>query len=97
MPEFTVSVGRCGQTNDVVVADASVSRQHLLLAIDSVDSIRLQDRQSAYGSFYWDGQQWQPFQQITLSANDYIVIGKTKLRLMELIIAFQIKTRNGQL
>jgi len=97
MPEFTVSVGRCSQTNDVVVADASVSRQHLVLAIDSVDAIRVQDRQSAYGSFYWNGEQWQPFQQIVLSANDYIVIGKTKLRLMELIIAFQIKTRNGQL
>lgn len=97
MSEFTISVGRCSQTNDVVVADQSVSRQHLLLAINSVNAIRVQDRQSAYGSFYWDGQQWQAFQQVVLSANDYIVIGKTKLRLMELIIAYQIKTRNGQL
>ena len=97
MPEFTVSVGRCRQTNDVVVADAGVSRQHLLLTIDSVNTIRVQDRQSAYGSYFWDGQEWQPFQQIVLSANDYIVIGKTKLRLMELIIAYQIRSRGEYL
>lgn len=97
MSEFTVSVGRCNQSNDVVVSDPSVSRQHLFMVIDSVDAIRLQDRQSAYGSFFWNGQNWQPFEKIVLSANDYIVIGKTKLRLMELIIAYQVKTRNGYL
>ncbi|GGW73355.1 FHA domain-containing protein [Alishewanella tabrizica] len=93
MQGVTISVGRCTQSNDVAVDDASVSRQHLCLTVNSLQNLQLDDCQSSFGSFYWDGSQWLRFNSIQLSANDYIFIGSTKLRLMEIIIAYQINSR----
>lgn len=97
MGEFTISVGRCPQSNDILVADGSVSRQHLLMQIIDLQNIVLHDRQSAYGSYYWDGEHWQQFSQIQLTANDYVILGGTKLRIMEFIIAYQVKYRGGSI
>lgn len=90
----TIRVGRCKQSNDVVLDDVSVSRQHLRINVTDVQRLMLEDCQSSCGSFYWDGAQWQRFNSIQLTANDYIYIGTTKLRLMEIIIAYQIKSRS---
>ena len=94
MSETIIALGRCPQTNDLQVEDASVSRTHLRLCVTSLQHIEVRDCQSSYGSYYWDGSEWQKFDAIVLTANDYIVIGKTKLRLMEIMIAYQIKSRS---
>ena len=93
MQQVTISLGRCKQSNDVAVDDASVSRQHLRITVVNLQQLLLEDCQSSYGSFYWDGQQWQRFSTAQLTADDYIYIGATKLRLMEVIIAYQINSR----
>ncbi|GAA6185323.1 MULTISPECIES: FHA domain-containing protein [Alteromonadaceae] len=92
--DTVISVGRCAQTNDVHINDPSVSRNHLQLRINSLDFIEVRDCGSSYGSFYWEGSQWLQFDVVTLSANDYIVVGETKLRIMEIMIAYQIKSRS---
>ncbi|WP_333609212.1 FHA domain-containing protein [Arsukibacterium sp.] len=93
MQGVIIRVGRCSQSNDVVLEDASVSRQHLRLTVTNLQNVQLEDCQSSFGSFYWDGNQWLRFHQAQLTANDYIYIGATKLRLMEVIIAYQINRR----
>ncbi len=89
-------VGRSAQQCDVIVSDDSVSRVHLQVEAYSSQAITLQDQNSSYGSFYWHEQQqaWLPFQSIDLSVNSYIMIGNAKLRVMELLIAYQVKRRN---
>lgn len=92
--DTVISVGRCAQTNDVHINDPSVSRNHLQLSINNLDFIKVKDCDSSYGSYYWEGSQWLQFDVVTLSANDYIIVGQTKLRIMEIMIAYQIKSRS---
>lgn len=91
---LAISVGRCRTSNDVSVNSPSVSRRHLNLVVHSLEHIDLEDCGSSYGSWYWNGAQWQSFEQIRLGSNDHIVIGDAKLRVMEIIIAFQVRARS---
>ena len=95
MQSVTINVGRCNVDNDVPVNDPSVSRLHLRVTVVSLQRLLIEDRQSRNGSFYWTGKEWQRFNSIELTANDYIFIGDSKLRLMEILIAYQIKHRDS--
>jgi pSer/pThr/pTyr-binding forkhead associated (FHA) protein len=88
-----IRLGRSAELNDVVVNDSSVSRTHLKLEVLTLQNIILTDLGSRHGSFVWDGEKWQNFQQIQATGNDYVFVGNTKLRIMEIIIAYQIKQR----
>lgn len=90
-----IILGRSQTDCDVVLQDDAVSRKHLQLNIANAEQVTLLDLGSTHGSFYWNGEEWEPFSQVTLSANDYIYIGNVKLRLMEVLIAYQIKQRRG--
>lgn len=93
--DITIVLGRSAADCDVRLADEAVSRKHLALTWHSMNQIKLVDLGSSHGSFFWNGEKWQQFSEVTLSANDYIYIGNAKLRLMEVLIAYQIKRRSG--
>jgi pSer/pThr/pTyr-binding forkhead associated (FHA) protein len=88
-----IRLGRSAELNDVVVNDSSVSRTHLKLEVLTLQNIILTDLGSSHGSFVWDGEKWRQFQQMQVTGNDYVFVGNTKLRIMEIIIAYQIKQR----
>jgi len=91
-------VGRNTQQCQVIVQDESVSRVHLYVQVQDSNSVTFTDQGSSYGSFYWDKEQgWLSFQEVKLSLNDYVMIGNAKLRVMELLIAYQVKLRDGLL
>ncbi len=92
--EIKITLGRSKARCDVLLKDEAVSRRHLSLSWYSVEQVKLTDLGSTHGSFFWNGETWQAFSEITLSANDYISVGNVKLRLMEVLIAYQIKQRN---
>lgn len=94
MGSLILSVGRCLASNDVPVDNASVSRRHLNIQVHDLQTIDLHDCGSSNGSWYWNGHSWESFRDIRLSANDYIVIGDAKLRIMEIIIAYQVRARS---
>ena len=92
---LTMILGRSKANCDVILSDEAVSRRHLSITCHSVEQLALTDLGSSHGSFYWNGESWQQFTEIVLSANDYIYIGNAKLRLMEVLIAYQIRRRSG--
>jgi len=92
--ELTIILGRGQAHCDIALTDEAVSRRHLALTCYSTEQIEISDLGSTHGSFYWNGESWQAFTKVNLSANDYIYIGNAKLRVMEILIAYQIKKRN---
>lgn len=91
---LAISVGRCRASNDVPVNSPSVSRRHLNLVVHNLEQIDIEDCGSSYGSWFWNGNRWQAFERVRLGSNDHIVIGEAKLRVMEIIIAFQVRARS---
>jgi len=77
-------IGR-SDTNEIVIADASVSRQHAELAELGGGRFTLTDLGSTYGTQVWQGQTWAPAAETEIRQDTVIRFGEFQTTLMDVL------------
>lgn len=83
-----LKIGR-SEANEIVIADASVSRQHAELAELPGGRFTLSDLGSTYGTQVWTGERWTPAANTDVRADTILRFGEVQTTLMDVLSAAQ--------
>src|SRR5512134_2601284 len=77
-------IGR-SETNDIVIPDASVSRQHAEAVELGSGRFALTDLGSTFGTQVWEGQGWIAAKETEIRADTVIRFGEFRTTLMDVL------------
>ncbi|MGH7004181.1 MAG: FHA domain-containing protein [Alphaproteobacteria bacterium] len=84
-------IGR-SETNEIVIADASISRQHAELAELGEGRFSLTDLGSTYGTKVWQDQGWVAAAETEIRPDTALLFGEFQTTLMDVLSAAQRET-----
>ena len=79
----TFTLGRSSSC-DLAFEHESVSRVHAEVTLTERGRLYLVDRGSAWGSFVWRSEEWQPLKQGYVEEDEHIALGKHKIAVRKL-------------
>ena len=78
-------IGR-SETNDIVIPDASVSRQHAEAVEIGDGRFALSDLGSTFGTHVWQGQSWTPAKETEIGVDTVIRFGEFRTTLLDCLL-----------